>query len=623
MPDDITEAAIPEADDDYQALYTDTAAMARDVRVLADTDGTEPEADRTLEDLTVVARGVRQLHGDVQEARDEAVGSTQLARLALAERVDDEQVHALGAFSGGAWEYEYSTFSGWIEPVDDAGTDAPFNRVSVPYRPWDVSETTVRIYVALGTLDNVVATQDVTVGLEALESEWLEVDLDDVVEPAGAVVFVGFKGHVARAGFYSIGLVVPSSGAEDKLHYTTTGSPIDAPIWMPSASHRNFPVRLSLVTRYDGEFRFTEPAVAQIRDLAGGRDRPMVEGRANLAGWRAGVGRSRLGLGPATLVLVGDSWVNTTFRAVNPLRARLLDVLGEEAGVYLSAFIGHGSYGGYSRGRTGTWADQDLGAARGVDGAHATSSTPGSQYTIAGDMDALVIGYYRQPGGGTLRYRVGEGAWADQSTDGVAGFGSVEVGGLGGAGASVTVEVSTAGTAGVTLTGFEPRRDVPSGYRLYKVGNGGARASQYIDLDAATWQAGLGALASDVGGVDAVALLLGTNDAAAGVSAETFSANLGALVSRIRQAVPTASVVLVPSGPNGHGTAGPLMAGYRDAVRDAAVSMGCGFVDLYAAMGSSYADALALGLTTSADNVHPSPLGGEVIGSAVWDLLRP
>jgi lysophospholipase L1-like esterase len=340
--------------------------------------------------------------------------------------------------------------------------------------------------------------------------------------------------------------------------------------------------------------------------------------------------RDRVPGAQATLALVGDSWVDGDVILGSPLRQALQAKYGDGG----AGFVEFGGGGDYAKGppfatnityeRSGAWTVHDAftdPAGRGVDLADVSStdaSTPGA-ITLTGAFAEAILHYIKQPGGGSFRWRVDSGPWQEVSTATQRPALAIErIAGLSLGHHVVKIEVASAGTSGVWLTGADLRKP-GSGVRVDRVGMNGATALDYTEANAALWQAGLAALEPDL-----VILLLGTNDQARQRLPEQFRADMDALVDRVRAATPQAGILLLAPGDNNLKATGqaPLAIDeYTDELRALAEERGLAFLDSSQVLGS-FPEANARGLYY--DDVHINETGGRVLaGYLLENLLDP
>ena len=148
---------------------------------------------------------------------------------------------------------------------------------------------------------------------------------------------------------------------------------------------------------------------------------------------------------------------------------------------------------------------------------------------------------------------------------------------------------------------------------VHKIGNGGAKASDYTKVDRANWVSQFAKTNISTAGI-----LLGTNDMSANVALDTFKSQITEIIGRIKEAKPLSDVILI--APSGNNLIGRLhtMKEYSDALFEVAKSENVAFVSLYDNLGS-YEEANARGLY--GDGVHPNVQGGYVISNVVYDRL--
>lgn len=317
----------------------------------------------------------------------------------------------------------------------------------------------------------------------------------------------------------------------------------------------------------------------------------------------------------ATIAVVGDSMVRNE-RIIGPLRTALRAQYGNAGDGWLSAAFGS-PLATSTLTRSGTWTVSDqVATSVGIDAAHVTSTdaaTP-ARITTTSTADAMELHYLKQPGGGDFRYQVDGGAWTTVNTaNATSVFASVDLSALGTGEHTLTVEVTSAGVAGVTIMGVDARV-TSDGVILHNVGNGSTAADDYLDLDATIWQDGIAALNPDL-----VMILLGPNDRGGGVVPDTFAARVKAIAARVTAAVPTADIVFI--SPTDQSSAATIpMWDYGYAEQHFAAAFGAGFVNTYDRIGS-YATANDLGYY--ADTTHLSDSGGALVADELADYLIP
>lgn len=333
-----------------------------------------------------------------------------------------------------------------------------------------------------------------------------------------------------------------------------------------------------------------------------------------MGAWQAALARQAGGGREAVLAVVGDSWVNIPWALSWPLADRLRGAVGPVEGGYASASSAHWTVGAEPAVRHGSWRDVRIldADALGPEGSHALSAAAGARIVFPGAARGLTLLYARSPGGGTFRWRADGRAWRTVPTAGPASVGHVHADAVA---SYVEVEVVQPSTGGVRIVGAVAERD--AAVRLLKFGHDGALAGQYAALAPGPWAAAVGEDAPD-----AVAVLLGTNDMTAGVAPPAYRTHLAEIVRRVRALPSAPSCVVVAPGPNDLRGTPHAMPTYVAEARAVAAAEGCGFADLHAAMGGSFAAAAAQGWMAD-DGIHPSEAGGAVIADALMGLLTP
>lgn len=170
------------------------------------------------------------------------------------------------------------------------------------------------------------------------------------------------------------------------------------------------------------------------------------------------------------------------------------------------------------------------------------------------------------------------------------------------------------------IYGFELLNPSRTGFYYNDRTRAGIKLSDFLKLNEAANAQYMANFAPDL-----VFLNLGTNDAIAKDSPESFTNNLNTYYNRLKAAAPNARLVLIePQRPINYDDEGSdVSANYRaysDARAEFAKSKSdCFYVDLPAMLGN-WNDMNSLGLM--ADNVHASLAGKRVVAAAILDALN-
>jgi lysophospholipase L1-like esterase len=245
-------------------------------------------------------------------------------------------------------------------------------------------------------------------------------------------------------------------------------------------------------------------------------------------------------------------------------------------------------------------------------------ATPASfVLTTTRPVTEIRIHSYAQSGGGSFRWRIDGGAWTTVSTDGAAGLLVTTIGGLSAATHVLNVEATVAGAQGLTMIGADLRL-AGLGVRVHKAGNGSSEVLDWVAVDAATWQAGLAALAPNL-----CIIILGTNDKTAVRVPDAYAANLTILIGRIRAAMPLCDVLLLSPADTGDIKTYPTAA-FDAAMRATAAANNCAMVSGYMGLGLN-ANAIARGLMdplATGNSRHLTDEGGRVFANLLLHALR-
>jgi lysophospholipase L1-like esterase len=263
--------------------------------------------------------------------------------------------------------------------------------------------------------------------------------------------------------------------------------------------------------------------------------------------------------------------------------------------------------------------------------ARATGRSPRAVLTVepcvqcaTASVSRFELLFRRQDGGGSLEYRVDQQPWQRVSTQSVAGQSAAQSVRVSVADGAHSFSVRPAGDGPVEVYGVALDRE--SGASLESAGTIGAQASH---LEAADWTVlgpQLTARAPTM-----VVLWYGTNESASSrLDPARFERALGALVTRVRAAVPTAVVLLLgppdlalrtADGTRAQPAQLPRMV---DAARRAARSSGAVFYDLLAAMGGGGTIQRWVEQTPPLawrDHTHYTPAGYNVLADTLFDAL--
>jgi hypothetical protein len=327
-------------------------------------------------------------------------------------------------------------------------------------------------------------------------------------------------------------------------------------------------------------------------------------GRHYLRSWQAKLAKVQNAVADshAVISIIGDSWVNGL---ITPIVTRLQTTYGDSGpgflqfGNYSAILVSGGSFT-----RAGTWTDDTKTInSLGPHCAHATSTdtaTPAS-YTVVGIINSFIIHYIKKLNGGSFRYRVDTGGWTSVDTsNGSTVYATEVITGLASSSHTLIIEVTVAGTAGVTLTGVDCREDTV-GVRLHFLGNAGALSLSFSQLNSTIWSDGMAALESDL-----VVILLGTNDKDTNVTPATFATNINTIIDRIQTLNPLCDILLLTPADNNIAGNTYTVADYVAQERAIAVSQNTACMDIYMNFGP-FSDGNARGLYLNSN--HPNENG--------------
>jgi lysophospholipase L1-like esterase len=292
------------------------------------------------------------------------------------------------------------------------------------------------------------------------------------------------------------------------------------------------------------------------------------------------------------------------------------------AGVRLS------SHGKWRREPSSPWAStHQLDGIFGLGGMRVVPQSADARASIELTADASkgpvrFIVYYRASKNDTLRLGIrGEsravraGAKSGRAASSASPIRRVEIQGP----PSSTLELGVSSGApqvfGVAIERVEP------GVVVDTLGINGARVATALSWDTASFQAEVRDR-----GHELFVIAYGTNEAVSTLSAERYGAELGELVSRLRQAGPDADCLILgpPDMAAPDGGTQPRLLEFDAAARTAAEHDGCAFLSTFSIMGGegSYARwAKETPPLAGRDNVHLSSAGYQRVGRAIAEGL--
>lgn len=315
---------------------------------------------------------------------------------------------------------------------------------------------------------------------------------------------------------------------------------------------------------------------------------------------------------------IGDSWTHSGVRWARPTAVTLKAEYGDAGAGYVSfaritPSLANGNvHANNAVTYTGDWDHSVYFTAYSPDIGQVSSSTPGDKlsYTITGTPSAVNL--FANGGAGVVRYRFNGGSWT-----------SVDLSALAAGLHVIQLSTPAAGTFEVEVVSGTPVlfgidvQQADSGVRWHKLGATGSRASHWAAVDSVQWRSGLAALEPNL-----VTILLGTNDQPS-YDADTYKVHLQSLISRVREALPLADILLIAPCENGRSNARP-MASYAAALYELAAVNGCAYLDLQYVFGDDFSQYASTSPRAwfNADLIHPEPqTGGRVIADAVLRLL--
>lgn len=319
------------------------------------------------------------------------------------------------------------------------------------------------------------------------------------------------------------------------------------------------------------------------------------------------------------LGLQGDSWTDHVPGAIFYARdlSRLLRaLLGNGGGGFYDFSQGSGSSSGQKMAsidpldandtRTGTITYKDQTAdAKGVNFAHAEFAN-GSTLTlnVLTAHTGLEVHYYGGGSYGTFRYRIDGGSWNTVNTSSNPGYQTIP-NAVSDSAHTVEFEV-TSGTC--VILGVDMQRT--NGIRVHKLGNRGLRTYQVRDVDGENWKDAISAF-----NLDAMTILLGTNDRTDDRTPTQFKGDLEYFIGLYKAANPYGDLCLISPSNNRNNEPYDMQL-YSDKMVEIARDGGYAYTSLIPLFGSS-AQIIAKG--TFYDGVHPTDTGGKMIAEHLFN----
>ena len=214
--------------------------------------------------------------------------------------------------------------------------------------------------------------------------------------------------------------------------------------------------------------------------------------------------------------------------------------------------------------------------------------------------------------GASVKYRWNGGSWTELNVTG-SGLQIVNLSGIPAKNWNMQIAVVTGSPR---LCGVDIQKTTP-GVVIHKLGATGSRSEQWAKAEEPGWEASLAALDPQL-----VIIMLGTNDQPV-YTATIFRTYMNRILGRIKQAMPSAEILLVTPCENQRGLANP-MSTYALETYQLAAENSAAYLDLQPFFGVDPYDYAAGSSRPlfQADMVHPDPAtGGVVIADAVFQAL--
>ena len=324
--------------------------------------------------------------------------------------------------------------------------------------------------------------------------------------------------------------------------------------------------------------------------------------------WRAKLAKIlQSNAGTARMVFFGDSWSERT-EIVQQVATGLYTLYGQAGPGWVSVdsdrMVPVNALNGITFAKGGSFAISDTN----VTNSHSMDSfflvDNGTTGTLQiTNFQAEVIKIFYHNGTGTFRYRIDGGAWTTVAGTNTGVRSTITVSGL--ADAAHTLDIDTTpNTGSVRLYGFHGSRSA-AGVEINKCGRGGATSTD-IDLVMALQANYLVDFPPDI-----VAIILGTNDAGAGITKATYKGHLYSIIQKCKAVAPDASYLLIAPARNGNAMLTD-MTEYRDAIIElAADETNVEYFNLHDLV-AGYTTMNAADIDIWYDTGHLSPDGGRL-----------
>ena len=334
----------------------------------------------------------------------------------------------------------------------------------------------------------------------------------------------------------------------------------------------------------------------------------------------------------AVVVNLGDSWT-ANHRIGNAETTAMQNQFGDGGFGYWSWTSGENPspYLGCSYTiNNGTWTDQtNVSSSYGLDLSQENTvdfSTPASRsLNCSRPVSSFKIWYLAQPNGASFNWQV-DGATGTCNGGGNCygtintAAGSVSVQSVVittdiTAAHSVSIVIGGSGSAGITILGVDIRRNDVNGVRVYQLGHGGSKVSDWNTGTAfnTNWASQLADLNPDV-----VTLRWGVNEQNQNITPTTYQTNLSTFLATVKAAVPNADCIITT--PTEVNAAAPTytMSQYAAAAQNVARQNNCAFIDNTKIISTS---SLFTSLGINSDNFHLNDQGGQLVANTELPIL--
>lgn len=327
--------------------------------------------------------------------------------------------------------------------------------------------------------------------------------------------------------------------------------------------------------------------------------------------------------GQLVLGIIGDSLSHATDYWTKAFSAALKTAYGDAGLGYFGFSSANAIDDGYTyTSPSGTWTTVDYDNPT-PDICVANTSSSGARKRIAGPALPALSGanlYYIGTTDGVVRVRWNDGTWSSNIT--------LDASGVGTLGIEALPDVPTSGAwtfdieqvaGSISLGGVEFVSDA-DGVRINKLAISGSQAADWAAVNETSWNAGIENL-----GLDAVIILLGTNDRGYGRTPTEFASDMATIIDRVKAVSVFPDVLIVSPYQDELTSPAFPTSEFGAAVRQVAKQKRAAHLYLQPYFGAGIGDyGTTSALPLMSDSVHPdTTYGGPLMLDAILSAIDP